>query len=91
MPRAREEDGNPHAPFQRTDSTDTTPLVTYYEDAGERWFREDGRFWFEDKATGERTELVPGNPPENEPLPGEFFEAFGRLLGHVVKRKAQLS
>jgi hypothetical protein len=69
MPRAREENENSNAGSQRTDSTDTAPSVTFYEDPWERWFREGERFWFEDKTTGKRTELIPGNRPENEPPP----------------------
>jgi hypothetical protein len=66
------------------------PTATYYEDDIERWIKTcDGRFWFEDKRTGERTELIPGNPPQDEPLPQGFFEAFGKLLGHIIKKRSQ--
>ncbi len=62
--------------------------AVYYDDDQERWFKTaDGRFWHENKETGLRTELGPGNPPANEPLPPAFFEAFGSLLGHVIRRK----
>jgi hypothetical protein len=68
----------------------SAPAVVYFEDHLERWYKAgDGRFWHEDKRTGEKTELVPGNPPEGEPLPREFFEAFGALLGIVIQRRNQ--
>ncbi len=62
----------------------------YYEDDQERWYKTvDARFWLEDKQTGIRTELVPGNPPEDEPLPPGFFQALGALLGYVITRRMQ--
>jgi len=65
------------------------PAIIYYEDEGERWIKTiDGRFWFEDKPTGVRTELIPGNPPEDTPLPAECFEAFGKLLGYIITKRS---
>ena len=66
------------------------PATVYYVDDHERWFKDAaGKFWFEDRATGQLTELVPGNPPEGEPLPPAFFQAFSGLLGRVVKGRVQ--
>lgn len=75
---------------ERTDRTDKTPELTFYEDQGERWYQDaNGRFWYVDRMTGKRTELVPSNRPEGEPLPRAFFEAFGSLLGIVISRRVQ--
>ena len=80
----------PEVRIQGTDRTDKTSELTFYEDPGERWFQDsDGRFWYLDRLTGQRTELIPGNQPASEPLPRAFFEAFGTLLGMLVKRQIQ--
>ena len=67
-----------------------SPSTIFYEDSGEVWYQDAaGRFWYADKATGSRSELIPGNPPDGTPLPREFFIAFGKLLGHVICRRLQ--
>ena len=71
-----------------TDKTDKTPELTLYQDPGERWYRDsERRFWYQDLTTGHRTEVISGNPPQGSPLPQAFFEAFGSLLGIVLKRR----
>jgi hypothetical protein len=67
-----------------------SPETVFYEDSGEIWYQDGaGRFWYADKATGKRSELIPGNPPEGAPLPPSFFHAFGELAGFVASRRLQ--
>jgi hypothetical protein len=74
-------------PIQVTAKSAKTPELVYFEDESGRWYKSGEKYWHVDKTTDERTELVPGKLPENDPIPVGVWDAFGKLLAYVIKRR----